>query len=88
MKDLNYYLSLEYSVDITEYFDEVEGCVQYVASIKEFPGLEICGDTPKEAYDGILFAREDWFAFILELGETINEPESVSVQEFDKNTPS
>lgn len=82
MKDLNYYLSLDYPVVIEKVV--CEGELYFSATIRELPGLTAFGDTLEEAYEAALFAREDWLSFSLDKGHKINEPVPVEFIKADK----
>ena len=70
MKDLNYYLSLPYRVEIVP--DEAEG--GYALHCPELPGCMTCADTVEEGMALLRDAKESYFAACLEDGITIPEP--------------
>ncbi len=69
-KDLDYYLSLPYSILLTP--DEEGG---WLAEIPELPGCITFGDTQAEALDMIEDAKRTWLIGSLEAGDSIPEPE-------------
>ena len=71
MKNLEYYLSLPYSIELTP--DE-EG---FVATIPDLPGCMSSGLTPLEAIDGLNDAKELWIAGRLEKNQPIPEPTQI-----------
>ena len=69
-KDLNYYLSLPYTIQITR-----EDETTWFARVVELPGCMTEGDTPEEAADLILDALAGWIEIALEDGRPIPEPQ-------------
>ncbi len=75
IKDLQYYLSLNYEVRIKKIEDD--GKFHYKATINElddnvFYGV---GETPQESLDSLSDVKEEMFAYYLEKGLNIAEPE-------------
>lgn len=70
-KDLNYYLSLKYPIQI---FEE-EGA--YTATHPDLPGSASFGDTVEEAIAGLNENRRLWLEGRLSAGQTIPEPSSI-----------
>ena len=70
MKDLNYYLSLPYRMELTP--DKPEGV--FVVSFPALPGCLSCGETIEEAITNGNDAKMAWLETSLEQGMIINEP--------------
>ena len=70
MKDLNYYLSLPYCMELTP--DKLEE--GYVVSFPDLPGCLSCGETIEEAITNGNDAKMAWLEASLEQGMAINEP--------------
>ena len=69
-KDLKYYLSLPYTIQITR-----EDETTWFARVVELPGCMTEGDTPEEAADMIQDALAGWLEVALEDGRPIPEPQ-------------
>ena len=69
MKDLNYYLSLPYRMELTP--DKPEG--DFVVSFPALPGCLSCGETIEEAITNGNDAKMAWLETSLEQGMIINE---------------
>lgn len=69
-KDLNYYLSLPYSVKI---YPEPDGS-GYTAEIPDLPGCITCADTLPELWTMIEDAKQTWLEGSLAEGLPIPEP--------------
>ena len=69
-KDLKYYLSLPYRVEILP--DETEG--GYALSCPELPGCLTCALTVEEGLSLLADAKESWIAACLEDGVPVPEP--------------
>ena len=74
MKDLNYYLSLPYKLEIIP--DREEG--GYLVSYPDLKGCLSYGDTIDEAHANALDAKATWLDAALEEGIEIPEPKSES----------
>ena len=70
-KDLKYYLSLPYTIQITR-----EDETTWFARVVELPGCMTEGDTPEEAADMIQDALAAWLEVALEDGRPITEPQA------------
>ena len=70
MKDLNYYLSLPYRMELPP--DKPEG--DFVVSFPALPGCLSCGETIEEAITNENDAKMAWLETSLEHGMIINEP--------------
>ncbi|MBI5566334.1 MAG: type II toxin-antitoxin system HicB family antitoxin [Chloroflexi bacterium] len=70
-KDLKYYLSLPYTIQITR-----EDETTWFARVVELPGCFTEGDTPEEAADMIQDALAGWLEIALEDGRPIPEPQT------------
>lgn len=70
MKDLNYYLNLNYKIEVTK--DESEG--GFVLSIPELPGCITCADNLDLGYKLLEDAKEQWIIAALESSYPIKEP--------------
>ena len=68
-KDLEYYLSLPYTVELTP---EPQG--GWFVGIKELPGCMTDADTPEEALGEIRQLQKEWLQIALEDGFSIPEP--------------
>lgn len=69
-KDLKYYLSLPYTIQITR-----EDETTWFARVVELPGCMTEGDSPEEAADMIQNALAAWLEIALEDGRAIPEPQ-------------
>ena len=72
MKDLNYYLSLPYKLEIVP--DTEEG--GYAGRYPDLPGCITCADTIDKLAINAEDAKKAWLEAALEDGITINEPEN------------
>lgn len=70
MKDLNYYLSLPYKLEIIP--DTEEG--GFAARYPELPGCITCADTLEDITRNAEDAKQAWLEAALEDGIIINEP--------------
>lgn len=70
MKDLEYYLSLPYKMEIVP--DNEEG--GYVAGYPDLPGCITCSETIEGAFTNALDAKKTWLEAALEDGICISEP--------------
>jgi antitoxin HicB len=70
-KDLKYYMSLPYTIQITR-----EDESTWFARVVELPGCMTEGDTPEEAADMIQDALGAWLEVALEDGRPIPEPQT------------
>ena len=70
MKDLNYYLSLPYKLEIIP--DTEEG--GYAARYPDLPGCITCGETLESVSRNAEDAKKAWLEAAIEDGITINEP--------------
>jgi antitoxin HicB len=70
-KDLQYYLSLPYRIDVSE---EDEGT--WFARVAELPGCMTAADTAVEAVEMALDALIGWIEIALQDGQPIPEPKS------------
>ncbi len=73
MKDLNYYMSLNYRV---EYLREEEG-TGYVLHCPELSGCVTCAETIEEGIKMLEDAKKEWFMACIEDGIEIPEPTSI-----------
>jgi len=71
-KDIHYYLSLPYTIEIIREDDET-----WFARVKELPGCMTEGDSAQDAAEMILDAMAGWIEIALEDGQTIPEPRPV-----------
>lgn len=76
MKDLNYYMNLNYRIEITE--DKQEG--GYVLYCPELPGCVTCSDTIETGVHMLRDAKQAWFKACIE--ESIPIPEPKSAEEY------
>lgn len=73
MKSLEYYMSLNYRIEIIE--DKTEG--GYVLSIPELKGCITCSDQLEKGMKMLEDAKKQWFEAALESGYEIPEPNSL-----------
>lgn len=80
-KTLEYYMSLDYPVEIRRIDDSLGG--GYVASIPSLGSQAFVGDgeTPQEAYENLHAAKQEIFAEYIEQGVPIPEPVAESEYE-------
>ena len=81
LKDLAYYMSLNYTVSMTPIKPEEGGGI-----LAEIPILQGCvsdGETHAEAAKNINEVKEEWFKYMLEHGYDIPEPESTLQESCD-----
>ena len=71
-KDINYYLSLPYTIEIVREDEET-----WFARIVELPGCMTEGDTAEEAAEMIQDAMRAWLEIALEDGKIIPEPRAL-----------
>lgn len=74
MKDLNYYLNLNYEIKIRKLSSEEGG--GWFAEIPFLPGCMSDGETPEEAIANLNDAKKCWIEACLELGRPVPEPGS------------
>lgn len=72
MKDLTYYLNLEYKYNLERISEEDGG--GWLASIPLLEGCISDGETPTEAIVNLEDAKKEWISFCLDNGVTIPEP--------------
>jgi len=72
IKDIHYYLSLPYTIEIIREDEET-----WFARVKELPGCITEGDSAQDAAEMILDAMAGWVEIALEDGQTIPEPRPV-----------
>jgi antitoxin HicB len=72
-KDLDYYLSLPYSILLVP-----EGDGGWFAQIPELPGCMTFGDTQAEVLELIEDAKHLWLSHSLEEGDPIPEPQRMA----------
>ncbi len=76
-KDINYYLNLDYSLNVRPDIDDG-------GFIVEFPDLRYCvgtGDTIEEAIKDAMFAKNEWIKAAFE--KNINIPEPSNSEEYN-----
>ena len=76
MKNLDYYMNLKYTTQITEIAVEDGG--GYLIEIPLLKGCVSDGETVAEALENIKEAKEEWFTYMLENNLPIPEPMDVS----------
>ena len=74
MKDLNYYMSLKYKIEIME-AEEGGG---YVLHCPELRGCVTCADTIEQGFEMIHDAKKCWFTACIEDGMPIPEPSDIN----------
>lgn len=72
MKDLNYYLNLNYEIKIRELSEDEGG--GWFAEIPLLPGCMSDGKTVEEAIKSLNDAKKGWIETCLELSRTVPEP--------------
>ncbi|NPV27225.1 MAG: type II toxin-antitoxin system HicB family antitoxin [Firmicutes bacterium] len=72
MKDLNYYLNLNYEIKLRQLTEEEGG--GWFAEIPLLPGCMSDGETAEEAIKNLIDAKNCWIETALELGRPIPEP--------------
>ena len=75
-KDLEYYMNLKYTTQITEIAAEDGG--GYLIEIPLLKGCVSDGETVAEALENIKEAKAEWFTYMLENNLPIPEPADVS----------
>lgn len=70
MKDLEYYMNLEYPVEIVP--DYVEG--GYAAQYPDLPGCITFAETMEEVLESLTDAKRAWITSMLESGQEIYDP--------------
>jgi len=70
MKDLNYYMNLNYGVEFVK--DKEEG--GFALHCPDLPGCITCADTLEKGFEMIEDAKKCWFTACLEDGIPIPEP--------------
>lgn len=83
-KDLQYYLSLNYNINIQPISKEDGG--GWLASIPLLEGCIADGETPNEALKNLDEAKEEWLQFCIEENVSIPEPKIKSVDYSGKFT--
>ena len=83
-KDLNYYLSLPYPVQLSRRLDDGEP--YWFAEILNLRGCMADGQTPDEAIDNLEEAKRLWIESYLEDGYEVPEPTEPHAYR-PKNTP-
>jgi len=78
MKDLNYYLSLPYKLEILP--DNDEG--GYAAKYPDLPGCITCADSLDELMSNAKDAKKAWLEAAIEDGLSINEPENKNIGDY------
>lgn len=69
-KDLEYYMSLPYRVEVVE--DKEEG--GFALHCPELPGCMTCADTIEQGFAMMEDAKREWFTVCIEDGISIPEP--------------
>lgn len=72
MKNLEYYLNLNYEIKIRKLSDDEGG--GWFAEIPLLPGCMSDGETSQEVIANVNDAKKDWIEASLELGRSIPEP--------------
>ena len=70
MKDLNYYMSLNYKIEVLK----AEECEGYVLQCPELKGFVTCAISIEEGFEMIEDAKKCWFTACIEDGISIPEP--------------
>ncbi|MCL6478170.1 MAG: type II toxin-antitoxin system HicB family antitoxin [Peptococcaceae bacterium] len=72
MKDLEYYLNIDYEIKLRKLSEDEGG--GWMAEIPSLPGCMSDGGTPEEAIDNLDGAKKSWIETCLELGRPVPEP--------------
>ena len=72
MKNLEYYLNLDYEIKLRKLHEDEGG--GWMAEIPNLPGCMSDGETPEEAIDNLDDAKKSWIETCLELGRPVPEP--------------
>jgi len=72
MKDLNYYLDLNYEIKLRPLTEDEGG--GWFAEVPLLPGCISDGESPEEALTNLNDAKKGWIETALELGRPIPEP--------------
>ncbi len=72
MKDLNYYLNLNYDIKLRRLTEDEGG--GWFAEIPSLPGCMSDGETPEEALLNLNDAKKAWIETVLEIGREVPEP--------------
>lgn len=75
MKDLNYYMSLNYPVTVDQFLDD-DGKKKYVVEITDLPGCSSHAEELDEAFAKLQIAKEAWLEVSLSRGLEVPEPVS------------
>lgn len=78
MKDLSYYMNLNYKVEVVK--DEEGG---YILHCPELNGCITCADTIEKGFEMLEDAKKNWFTACIEEG--IGIPEPLSIDEYSGN---
>ena len=73
-EDLNFYLSLPYTIEVSRDVDDVDGSEVWFARVAELPGCMTEADTIAEVGEMILDAMSAWIQSALEDGDPVPEP--------------
>lgn len=84
-KDIEYYMSLPYTVQVTRVADETGA--YYFAKVEELPGCHTDGATPAEAVTELEQVKRDYLEVKLEMGAAIPEPEDLPSGRFGVRVP-
>jgi len=83
MKDLEYFMSLNYPIVVEELPDhEGGGYIAYIPMLGEHM-FTACGDTIDEAISALDEVKRDHFRFLLDKGIPIPEPDISRLEETD-----
>ena len=73
-KDLNYYMSLDYRIEVVP--DKEEG--GYALHCPELPGCITCAETIEQGLEMLEDAKKCWFTACIDTGTPIPEPTDVN----------
>jgi predicted RNase H-like HicB family nuclease len=73
-KELEYYMGLNYKVEIVP---DIEG--GFALRCPELPGCATCADTVSDGLDMLKDAKREWIAACIEDGITVPEPDSLDL---------
>lgn len=78
MKDLAYYLKLNYEISLRRLTEDEGG--GWFAEIPLLPGCMADGETPEESLANLSDAKKGWIETYLELGREVPEPGELGIR--------
>lgn len=77
MKNIEYYMSLPYAIEIRPIVED-DGEKYFQLTIPDLPGFKLYGDTQAEVLDELDDAKKEWFAASIDENHFIAEPKEVN----------